>query len=80
MSTENPAPDPVVVYDILREAANRLCAYYAERVTKGGLEDPAIEAIRRIRSRVRAVPLSDMQSQLDLTDALKNELAALDAA
>lgn len=59
--------DPVVVYDIMRESANRLAALYIRQVTVGGTEDPAILEVRAINDKVLAVDVNDLQAQLDLT-------------
>lgn len=55
--------DPVVVYDMMREAANRLCAFYARQVTAGGLGDPAIGEIRAVWAEVNAVDTRDLEAQ-----------------
>ena len=59
--------DPVVVYDIMRESANRLAALYIRQVTVGGTEDPAILEVIAINDKVLAVDVNDLQAQLDLT-------------
>ena len=59
--------DPVVVYDNMRESANRLAALYIRQVTVGGTEDPAILEVRAINDKVLAVDVNDLQAQLDLT-------------
>ena len=67
MAMEGIDEDPVVVYDIMREAANRLAAPCVRQVTVGGAEDPAIIAVRAINDQVLAVDVNDLQAQLDLT-------------
>ena len=67
MAMEGIDEDPVVVYDIMREAANRLAALCVRQVTVGGAEDPAIIAVRAINDQVLAVDVNDLQAQLDLT-------------
>jgi len=59
----NVAEDPVVIYDTMREAANRLVSVYAERVTFGGMDDPAIQEIRAIRAQTLAVDTRDIAAQ-----------------
>lgn len=58
--------DPVVVYDVLREAANRLSALYVRQVTVGGAQDPAILRVRAVRDQVRAVDVDDLCAQVEL--------------
>jgi len=55
--------DPVVTYDVMREAANRLVGLYAQQVTVGGTGDPAIIAMRALRDEVYAVPTHDLDAQ-----------------
>lgn len=39
VDADAPVPDdPVAVYDVMREAANRLAAVYAQQVTVGGID------------------------------------------
>ena len=74
------AQDPVVVYDVLRESANRLASIYAERVTVGGLEDPAVLAIIAILDEADAVDSRNTDAQLEATDAFRQMYAAIRAA
>lgn len=62
--------DPVVVYDLMREAANRLVAEYAAQRTDAGLPAAARDEIRRIRQQVASVDPEDMDAQRRLTDEL----------
>ncbi|MGW8431617.1 hypothetical protein ACWGJ9_11040 [Curtobacterium citreum] len=62
--------DPVVVYDIMREAGNRLIAAILENVTHGGMDDPAIREVRAVRAELRAVPLDDLAAQTAKTEEL----------
>ncbi|TXH11127.1 MAG: DNA-binding protein [Spirochaetes bacterium] len=73
-----PVPaNPVSVYDTMREMSNRLVAVYAERITAGGLDDPAIVQIRAVRAEVDAVSATDMEAQKELTEDLRKRYAAL---
>ena len=67
MAMEGIDEDPVVVYDIMRESANRLAALCVRQVTVGGTGDPAILAVRAINAQVLAVDVNNLQAQLDLT-------------
>ena len=62
--------DPVVIHDVMREAANRLRGLYSEQVTVGGLSDPAIIAMREITAEVDSVSLTDMDAQKEKTAQL----------
>jgi hypothetical protein len=65
-------PDAIYdIYDILRESANRLGALYAQQITKGGTDDPAIIAMRAVDAEIRAIPLDDLDAQKALTRELK---------
>ncbi|MET9326773.1 hypothetical protein [Tsukamurella sp. NPDC003166] len=66
-----PPDDPVVVYDVMREAANRLIAEFAAR----GRDAPGkwIDRARDVRRRVRAVSVEDLASQKALTAELHRE-------
>ncbi|WP_027465292.1 hypothetical protein [Curtobacterium sp. UNCCL17] len=59
--------DPVVSYDVMWEAANRLTSLYVRRITVGGTEDPAIVEIRQIRRRADDVDVDDLDAQHQLT-------------
>ena len=69
--------DPVVVYDIMREAANRVCSIYAERVTTGTVEDPAVEQIRAIWAEADSVDTHDQQAQRLATDKFNERYETL---
>lgn len=60
------------MYDLMREAANRLSAVFAERVAAGGLDDPAIQEIRAIRSHTQGVDAHNITAQEAMT-AVFNE-------
>lgn len=70
------AQDPVAVYDIMRETANRWMAIYAARVTVGGLEDPAVQAIIGILDKVDAVDSRDLGAQLRATKNFRHRYEA----
>jgi len=59
--------DPVVVYDVMREAAHRLIAGYASWRGPFGLPEAAAAEIRRVRSRVDSVDITDLDEQRRLT-------------
>lgn len=59
--------DPVVIYDVMWEATNRLTALYAEQVTIGGMRDPAVRQIRDYRAIAEAVDPDDLDAQRALT-------------
>jgi hypothetical protein len=63
--------DPVVVYDLMREAANRLIARYAGRRTAEGLAASDIAEIRAIRAHVAAVNPADVEAQRRVTAELR---------
>ena len=69
--------DPVAVYDVLREAANRLGGLYVQRVGAGGLDDPAIVALRALDAEVAAVDPADIAAQKELTAELRRRYADL---
>ena len=69
--------DPVAVYDVMREAATRLGAVYAQRVTVGGADDPAIIEIRNIDAEVNAIDPHDIEAQRDMTEVLYSRYVAL---
>jgi hypothetical protein len=68
--------DPVVVYDVMREAANRLVGFYATQVTVGGMSDPAIQKMREVRAMALAVDPRDMAVQKSATEQFRLMLAA----
>jgi len=63
MRETNPAEDPVVVYDTMREAATRLMAEYRGRLTVGGIDDPAMKEMRAILAQAEGVDAHDIESQ-----------------
>ena len=69
--------DPVVIYDIMREAANRLCAFFAGQATVGGIEDPAIAEIWAIREEVNAVDTRDLDAQRQTTEDFRRRYKML---
>jgi hypothetical protein len=64
--------DPVVIYDIMREAANRLISLYVKQIGEGGVEDPAVQMIRSIRQEAENVPTEDIAQQVALTESFVN--------
>ena len=71
------AQDPVAAYDIMREAATRLMALYAKRITVGGDVDPAAVETRNIRTQARSVGTHDMGAQIAATAEFNARYAAL---
>ncbi|MET4705169.1 hypothetical protein ABIB54_002666 [Frigoribacterium sp. UYMn621] len=69
--------DPVVVYDVMREAANRLVGVYAQRATVGGTDDPAIQSISAIYDEVEAIDPNDLAAQEAATGDFRARYAAL---
>jgi hypothetical protein len=57
------ARDPVVVYDVMHEAASRLVGIYAQRATVGGLDDPAVKAVSAIYDEVSGIDPHNMDAQ-----------------
>ena len=78
MTADNapPAQDPVVVYDLMREAANRLIGVYAQRGTVGGLNDPAVQAIIAVLDEVEAVDPRDVGAQRAATEVFRARYAS----
>jgi hypothetical protein len=75
-----PVPDdPVAVYDIMRDAATDLGSLYAGRVGVGGLDDPAVAALRALDAEVMAVAPDDLAAQKAMTVELRRRYAALAA-
>ena len=69
-------PDTVVVYDVMREAANRLGGYYYHRADVVGTDVAVAEAVQRNRAvaaRVRAVDSYDHDEILALTASFRAE-------
>lgn len=65
---ERTPSDPVVVYDVMREAANRVVGVLAARVTIGGTADPAVAAISEICDEVDEVDPLDVPAQVAATE------------
>jgi len=63
--------DPVVVYDVMREAANQLIATHLRAVKDGGLSDPAIQAVRAVRAELRTIGSADIPAQKAMTARLE---------
>lgn len=61
--------DPVVIYDVMHEAANRLISLYIRQIDAGGIGDPAVQMIRSIRQEVHDVPVEDLAQQVALTES-----------
>jgi len=64
---DTPIQDPVVIYDIMWEAVNRLTSLYVGQIGPGGIDDPAIREIRSIRAEAEAVDPDDLKAQHALT-------------
>ena len=78
MDPDQPPPeDPVVVYDNMREAATRLAAVYARRITAGGPDDPDLAEMRAIKAAVEAVDPHDPAAQKTMTADLVRRRAEL---
>ena len=71
--TMNKSHDVVATYDVMREAAVRLMAEYAQRVTVGGSDDEALAAMRAVRARARAVDTHSIPAQLEATADFRAE-------
>jgi len=71
--------DPIVVYDTMREAANRLVARYVARGKRTGDTAPEIVAIRAIRAQVRAVGTRNLAGIEALRVEFEHRCEALDA-
>ena len=61
--TETYLNDPVVVYDTMCEAANRLVGAYVARRRAGTDPDAASAAIRAVRAEIRSVGIHDTVAQ-----------------
>lgn len=59
--------DPVVAYDVMREASARLMGLYAGQITTGGPADPAIAEMRKVRAEARAIDTHDAAAQAAAT-------------
>ena len=68
--------DPVVVYDVMREAATRLIALYAGRRTAEGLSADDAAEIRAIRDLVERVSVSDVEAQRRVASQLRSRAEA----
>ena len=73
-----PAEDPVI-YDDMREAANRVVGFYASQVTIGGSDDPAVNAISDIYGETRTIEAHDMDAQHKATDSFRARYTQLRA-
>jgi hypothetical protein len=71
------AEDPVAVYDVMRDTANRVVAVYASRVTVGGVADPAVQAISDFWAEVDAVDARDLAAQKIATTMFRKRFEAL---
>ncbi|MCI0156815.1 hypothetical protein KNO15_08910 [Leifsonia shinshuensis] len=61
--------DPVVIYDVMREAANRCAAAYVARITRDP-DEHAIDQVRRVWSYAEGIDPRDALAQLRATDLL----------
>lgn len=66
--------DPVVTYDLMREAASHVIAQYAGRAVDGWLAEADIAAVRGIRAQVEAIDPQDIEAQRQLTEELRARL------
>jgi len=71
------ADDPVAVYDVMRDIANRVVAVYASRVTVGGVGDPAGQAISDLVDEVDAIDAHDLAAQKAATATFRKRYEAL---
>lgn len=69
--------DPVIVYDTMRECANRLRARIIARASAAG-EDPT-DALIAVERRIGAVDIDDLDAQRALYNEFKQEREALAA-
>lgn len=69
--------DPVEVFRLLKDAADRLGAIHASRITVGGIKDPEIQAIRAIDDEVRALTPRDLEAQRSLMASFRKRYEAL---
>ena len=60
--SEPVSEDPVVVYDLMREAATRLKSVYVAQMRDGDRED-ALARISALKAEVRAVGTRDVAAQ-----------------
>ena len=74
-----PAENPVVVYDVTREAANRVVDFYASQATIGGADNPAVIAISDIYAEVKAIDARDREAQHAATESFRARYAELRA-
>ena len=75
--SESVVDDPVVVYDVMREAANRVVALLSERVTVGGAGDPMIQKMHEVDDVVAAVPTHDVSAQRAATVRFRRQYEQL---
>jgi hypothetical protein len=62
-------PDPVAVYDIMREAATRLVSAYYSRAVDHPVDVNTMRAMRGVRAEALAVPSDDIDAQLAATES-----------
>ena len=63
--------DPVVIYNVMRDAARHVMAVYASQVTIGGIEDPSIQKLRAIMLEAEAVDPHDEDAQIKATESFR---------
>ena len=70
--------NPVVVYDTMREAANRLISKHIARGRRTGDRAAEAPAIRGIWDQADAVDIHDLDAQRALRDEFEHRRAAFD--
>ncbi len=76
----SPLDDPVVLYDVMREAGSRLCAFYIARRREEGPDDVTTDKLRAISAWVQATDPHDTAAQRLAYVRLVELRAALTAA
>ena len=83
LAEQSSVEDTVVIYDVMRESANRLVAKLANTSTlRGGAVEHAIvlRQIDGVRARADETPTRDHAAILEATDTFRREAQALPAA
>jgi hypothetical protein len=65
-------PDPVAVYDIMRESATRLVSAYYTRANEHPVDGDTMKAMRAVRAEALAVPTDDIAAQLAATESFND--------
>ncbi len=66
------SPDPIEVYNIMREAARRVAAVLAERTATNAADDPMRRAIRQLNDAIDGVRDDDTKAHRVLTERLRH--------